>query len=72
MNLCEDELLTRHFHVEVPLHLEMVPPYCRTLHAKPSLIYERSYLCRHSYRMRQQYRRVDDDHRHPYFQMLVV
>jgi hypothetical protein len=60
-----------HHRVEVLLHPMMVQPYCRTLHAMPSLIYARSYPCRHSFRMRQQFRRVDDDRRRPYFQMMM-
>ena len=60
-----------HHRVEELLHPMMVQPYCRTLHATPSLIYARSYPCRHSFRMRQQFRRVDGDRRHPYFQMMM-
>ena len=71
MNRDEDELLSHHYRVEEQLHPAMVQPYCRTLHATPSWIYERSYPCRHSFRMRQRYRHVDDDRRHPYFQTMM-
>lgn len=60
-----------HHRVEELLHPMMVQPYCRTLHATPSLIYARSCPCRHSFRMRQQFRRVDGDRHHPYFQMMM-